>query len=884
MADTYISLVREDYSADNFVKLKVIDNLDGTHSLDTNTTVNVGSITIGGIKVEDADSTLQANVKIASGALATTTKALVVQQVSQDGTGIMGTKITNGTDTVEIANISGEKALKVTSLGGATETTLSTVSTTLSNISGYVDQLEGYTDGIEGALTTLNAKDFATQTTLAAVSTSLSNIYAAVDQLEGYTDGIEGTLSTISTTLSGTLAVDQVDTASLDYDTGAGTVNQTILGIALPGTGGPVAGGTSTNPVRTDPTGATTQPVSGTVTSNIGTTNGLALDATLTSGTQKAIVRGGAKGTTVAADVTSSSIDADHQALDVFIKGGSSAGTEYTEGDVDSTITGQALLWEDTSDTLRAVSAVKPLPVNIVSGSSSGTEYTEGDVDATITGQAILWEDTSDTLRAVSAGKPLPVTATLPANSGVDIGDVTVNNAAGAAAVNIQDGGNSITVDGTFFQATQPVSGTVTANAGTGPWPVTDNGGSLTIDGSVTSVAQPGVDIGDVTVNNAAGAAAVNIQDGGNSITVDGTLASSEAKAEDDPALSGDSGIPILAVRNDAAVSKTSIDGDYSMLAVDAAGRVGIADLGGSISIDDNGSSITVDGTVTSNIGTTNGLALDATLTGGTQKAIVRGGAKGTTTAADVTSTNVSADRQALDVYIQGGASSGTEYTEGDIDATITGQALLWEDTSDTLRAVSAAKPLPISGTVTANAGTGPWPVTDNGGSLTVDGTVTATLPANSGVDIGDVTVNNAAGAAAVNIQDGGNSITVDGTVTANAGTGPWPITDNGGSITDDGTVTAAEPQPASSSVSRVAVTAANITLASSNTSRKGLVVYNESGTVYIKLGTTASSTDYTYRLTSDQSLELPFPIYTGRIDAIRSAAGTSQNQVTELT
>lgn len=41
------------------------------------------------------------------------------------------------------------------------------------------------------------------------------------------------------------------------------------------------------------------------------------------------------------------------------------------------------------------------------------------------------------------------------------------------------------------------------------------------------------------------------------------------------------------------------------------------------------------------------------------------------------------------------------------------------------------------------------------------------TLGANSGVDIGDVTVNNGSGAAAVNIQDGGNSITVDGTVTA---------------------------------------------------------------------------------------------------------------------
>lgn len=47
-----------------------------------------------------------------------------------------------------------------------------------------------------------------------------------------------------------------------------------------------------------------------------------------------------------------------------------------------------------------------------------------------------------------------------------------------------------------------------------------------------------------------------------------------------------------------------------------------------------------------------------------------------------------------------------------------------------------------------------------------------------SGNDIGDVTVNNAAGAAAVNIQDGGNSITVD---------------DGGSSITVDGTVAATQ-------------------------------------------------------------------------------------------
>lgn len=60
-------------------------------------------------------------------------------------------------------------------------------------------------------------------------------------------------------------------------------------------------------------------------------------------------------------------------------------------------------------------------------------------------------------------------------------------------------------------------------------------------------------------------------------------------------------------------------------------------------------------------------------------------------------------------------------------------------------------------------------------------GAATAALQTQPGVDIGDVTINNAAGASAVNIQDGGNSITVDGTVTANQGTAAalasaWPV------------------------------------------------------------------------------------------------------------
>ena len=117
------------------------------------------------------------------------------------------------------------------------------------------------------------------------------------------------------------------------------------------------------------------------------------------------------------------------------------------------------------------------------------------------------------------------------------------------ADVKVTLDGESVPVTGTFWQATQPVSGTVTANTGL-TQPLTDtqlrasavpvslasvpshavtNAGTFAVQS--TNQANSGVDIGDVTINNASGAAAVNIQDGGNSITVDGTVAVSGSVA-----------------------------------------------------------------------------------------------------------------------------------------------------------------------------------------------------------------------------------------------------------------------------------------------------------------------------------------------------------------
>lgn len=58
---------------------------------------------------------------------------------------------------------------------------------------------------------------------------------------------------------------------------------------------------------------------------------------------------------------------------------------------------------------------------------------------------------TNDLVPVSAASLPLPTgaaSAALQTQPGIDIGDVTINNAADAAAVNVQDGGNSITVDG----------------------------------------------------------------------------------------------------------------------------------------------------------------------------------------------------------------------------------------------------------------------------------------------------------------------------------------------------------------------------------------------------------------------------------------------------
>lgn len=76
---------------------------------------------------------------------------------------------------------------------------------------------------------------------------------------------------TSSTQIGGTDGTNLQAARVFDLDSGAGS--QYILGVGLrkAASGGSVELGTNTDPVRTDPTGTTTQPISGTVTANAGT-------------------------------------------------------------------------------------------------------------------------------------------------------------------------------------------------------------------------------------------------------------------------------------------------------------------------------------------------------------------------------------------------------------------------------------------------------------------------------------------------------------------------------------------------------------------------------------------------------------------------------------
>ena len=177
-------------------------------------------------------------------------------------------------------------------------------------------------------------------------------------------------------------------------------------------------------------------------------------------------------------------------------------------------------------------------------------------------------------------------------------------------------------------------------------------------------------------------------------------------------------------------------------------------------------------------------------------------------------------------------------------------------------------------------------PVTDNGGSLTVDGTVAATQSGTWNITNVSGTISLPTGAATESTLS-----TLNGKVTA-CNTGAVTIssalpagTNNIGDVDVLTLPAVILANYGTSSVTSVTAAATSTSILASNTSRRMAVLVNDSDkTAYVKLGATASTTSYSYRLSPLQTLELPIPIYTGAIDAIWDSSPTGAMRVTELT
>lgn len=139
---------------------------------------------------------------------------------------------------------------------------------------------------------------------------------------------------------------------------------------------------------------------------------------------------------------------------------------------------------------------------------------------------------------------------------------ITVQNGAGASAVNIQDGGNSITVDGVDFDirdidasqdniAISDGTDTLAINAD-GSLNITDNGGSLTVDATNLDIRDLVFATDKVDVS---GSSNVAVVDGGGSLTVDAVnLDIRDLSHSQDSVKIGD-GTDFLAVNTDGSIN-----------------------------------------------------------------------------------------------------------------------------------------------------------------------------------------------------------------------------------------------------------------------------------------------------------------------------------------
>lgn len=563
------------------------------------------------------------------------------------------------------------------------------------------------------------------------------------------------------------------------------------------------------------------------------------------------------------------------------------------------------------------VTDTHPLPTKIVDGSGNqitsfggGTQYTEGDTDSTITGTAAMWEDSGDTLRAVGMAKPLPIqpgtSVTFPVTD--NGGSLTVDGSVSVSGT-VTVGSHDVTNAGTFaVQASQSgtwnitnVSGTVSLPTGASTSAKQDTGNTslASIDGKVpalgqalaaasvpvvltaaqlTSLANADLYVGGTIVSNSN---AVPISDAGGSLTVDGTVsvsghvpgtsATSLGKAEDAAAADGDTGVMMLAVRKDTAATTVGADGDYHPLEVDANGNLWVmAKLAASqtlntvttvgtvttitnvVHVDDNSGSLTVDAPV----GTPVFVRLsDGSSAISTLPVSLAAGAAAIGKAEDVASADADVGVPAM--AVRKATPANTSGTDGDYEMLQMSAGRLW---------VSAALEAGANaiGKLAANSGVTIGAV-EIAAAQTL-ATVTTVTTVSTVTAVSDAQVQ---GKAAEDAALSGNPVRQG--VRASAAV-PSAMSTDGDVVTPWADLSGRQvvrEQCGTGTLTQVSDTATSTTLLSANTARKGCSIQNDSSaTLYIKTGTTASATDYTARLVQYAYWESPYG-FTGRIDGI---------------
>lgn len=218
-------------------------------------------------------------------------------------------------------------------------------------------------------------------------------------------------------------------------------------------------------------------------------------------------LRSGKKGATDPAPVTSTSIDANHQALDVNVAGGSLG--NVTIENTDGAITDGAN--NTIKATVKDYTNSNPLAVELVDTNGDpasiggGTEYAQGTANTStdvLKMMGCVRVDTPAVASGVIDGDRarciVDSTGRLWVHVGVIDGTVAATQSGTWNIGTLTSITNPVAVTGTFWQATQPVSGTVAATqsgtwtvqpgntANTTPWLATiaQGGNSATVNGS----------------------------------------------------------------------------------------------------------------------------------------------------------------------------------------------------------------------------------------------------------------------------------------------------------------------------------------------------------------------------------------------------------------